>query len=173
MTDTLIQNVHAVHICHWDEYVSSLRAMIPWMVAYNNNWCGRWQPHFWSMHTSLTAEQILFLRNDFAQSTASNPYSNMALDMWIECAMNKGSKIKSGWLSILKKEILVLVHSSNVNNIVQIRQPTYFVEDYNECLTEDQCSMLYALKKHQVSVVCSTPSCQGTIEIFTTVNETI
>jgi hypothetical protein len=37
MTDALMQNVHAVHICNWDEYVNSLRAMLPWMVAYDNN----------------------------------------------------------------------------------------------------------------------------------------
>ncbi len=41
--------------------------------------------------------------------------------MWIECTMNKGSKMKSGWLSILKNEKQLLVHSSNVNNIAQIR----------------------------------------------------
>jgi hypothetical protein len=34
MTDALVQNVHAVHICNWDEYVSSLRAMTSWMVAF-------------------------------------------------------------------------------------------------------------------------------------------
>ena len=28
MTDTLMQNVHAVHICNWEVYVKSLRAML-------------------------------------------------------------------------------------------------------------------------------------------------
>ena len=37
MTDALMQNEHAVHICNWNEHVSSLRAMMPWMVAYDNN----------------------------------------------------------------------------------------------------------------------------------------
>ena len=35
--------------------------------------------------------------------------------------MNRGSKLKSGWLSILKNEKQVLVHSRNVNNIGRIR----------------------------------------------------
>jgi len=48
MTDALMQNVHAVHIGNWDEYVSSLRAMLPWMVAYDNN--RRWLPDLWSIH---------------------------------------------------------------------------------------------------------------------------
>lgn len=121
MTDALMQNVHAVHICNWDEYVSSLRAMLPWMVAYDNNRYGRWLPDFWAMLTALPADQLAFLRNDFAQSITGTPFSNMAWDMWIECTMNKGSKMKSGWLSILKNEKQLLVHSRNVNNIAKIR----------------------------------------------------
>ena len=46
-------NVHAVHIGNWDEYVSSLRAMLPWMIAYDNNRYGRWLPDFWVMLTTL------------------------------------------------------------------------------------------------------------------------
>ena len=37
ITDALIQNVHAVHICNWDDYVSSLPAMLTSMLQYNNN----------------------------------------------------------------------------------------------------------------------------------------
>ena len=33
MTDAFMQNVHAVHICNWDDSVTSLHAMLPWMVA--------------------------------------------------------------------------------------------------------------------------------------------
>ena len=35
--------------------------------------------------------------------------------------MNKGSELKSGWLSILKNEKQLLVHSRNCNNIACIR----------------------------------------------------
>ena len=45
----------------------------------------------------------------------------MAEDMWIECTMNKGNKLKSGWLSILQNEKQLLVHSRNVNNVARIR----------------------------------------------------
>ena len=121
MTDALMQNVHAVHVCNWDEYVSSLRAMLPWMVAYDNNRYGRWLADFWAMLTALPAHQVTFLRTNFTQSITGNPYSNMAWDMWIECTMNKGSKMKSGWLSILQNEKQLLVHSRNVNNVVRIR----------------------------------------------------
>ena len=35
--------------------------------------------------------------------------------------MNNGSKMKSGWLSILKNEKQLMVRSRNVNNVVHIR----------------------------------------------------
>ncbi|KAL8605116.1 hypothetical protein ACOMHN_018917 [Nucella lapillus] len=121
MTDALMQNVHAVHECNWDEFVISLRAMLPWMLAYDNNRYGRWLSDFWAMLTALPADQVEFFRTDFAQSITGNSYSNMAWDMWIECTMNKGSKMKSGWLSILQNEKQLLVHSRNGNNVARIR----------------------------------------------------
>ena len=45
-TDALVRNVHAVHVCNWDEYVSSLRAMLPRIVACDNNRYGRWLSDF-------------------------------------------------------------------------------------------------------------------------------
>jgi len=63
MMDALMQNVHAVHICNWDEYVSSLRPWLPWIVAYDNNRYGRWLPDFWAMLTALPADQVAFLRS--------------------------------------------------------------------------------------------------------------
>ena len=73
MMDALVQNVHAVHLCNWDEYVSSLCVMLPWMVAYNNNRYGRWLSDFWAMLTALPAGQVAFLRTDFIQSITGTP----------------------------------------------------------------------------------------------------
>ena len=77
-------------------------------------------PYFRALLTAFPADQVAFLQINFAQSNTGNSYSNMAWDMWIECAMNKGSKMKSGWLSILQNEKQLLVHSRNVNNVAQI-----------------------------------------------------
>ena len=100
----IMQNVHAVHICNLDEYVSSLHAMLPRIVAYNPRY-GRWLPDFWAMLTALPADQVTLLQTNFAQPITGNPsYSNMAWDMWIECTMHKGSQMKSGWISILQNE---------------------------------------------------------------------
>lgn len=61
MTDAVMQNVHAVHICNWDEYVTSLHAMLPWMVAYDNNRNERWLPDLWAMLTTFPADKVAFL----------------------------------------------------------------------------------------------------------------
>ena len=95
--------------------------MLPWMLAYDRLKYGRWLPDFWAMLLNLPVDQFKFLQENFAQSLSGNPYSNMAWDMWIETTMNKGSKLKSGWLSILKNEKQLLVHSRNVNNVARIR----------------------------------------------------
>jgi hypothetical protein len=80
-----------------------------------------WLPDFWAMLTVLPADQLAFLHTDFTPSITGNPYSNMAWDMWIKCTMNKGSKMESGWFSILQNEKQLLVHSRNVNNVANIR----------------------------------------------------
>ena len=70
------------------------------------------------MLESLTSEQEQYMKDDlFAQSMTGNPYSCIALDPWIECTMNKGSKLKAGWLAILNNENQLFCDSRNVNNI--------------------------------------------------------
>jgi len=105
-----------VHACNWDKFMSSLRAMLPSLMGYNNNQYGRWLPDFWAMLASLPVDQVTFLHSNFTQSITGHPYSNMAWDMWIECTMKKGSKMKSDGYLLQK----ILVHSRNVNNVAQI-----------------------------------------------------
>jgi len=73
------------------------------------------------MLTALPPEQTEFMKKNFAQSMTGKPFSSLALDLWIECTMNKGSKLKAGWHSILKHEKQLLVDIRNVNNIGRIR----------------------------------------------------
>ena len=113
--------MHAIHSVNFDEYVRSVRAMLPWMLGYDRLKYERWLPDFWTMLLNLPSDQFAFLQQNFVQSLTGNPYSNMAWDMWIETTMNKVSKLKSDWLSILKNEKQLLVHSKNVNNVARIR----------------------------------------------------
>ena len=95
--------------------------MLPWMLQYDRIMHGRWLPYFWITLLNLPQDQFCFLQDNFAQTLKGSPYSIMAWCMWIETTMNKSSKLKSGWLSILKNEKQLLVHSRNVNNIARVR----------------------------------------------------
>ena len=117
MVEILMMNVHAIHTCNWEEYLNSMRKMMPWLVIYDQTNYGRWLPHFWAMLSSLPTKQTQFFSSHFAQSMTGKPYSSIAWDMWIEMTMNKGSKMKAGWLSILRNEKQLMVDTRNVNNL--------------------------------------------------------
>ena len=71
---------------------------------------------------SLTKEQEDFFEHGMcAYSMTGNPYSCVTLDIWIESTMNKGSKLKNGWLAILNNEKQLASNIRNVNNVNRIR----------------------------------------------------
>jgi len=79
---------------------------------------------------TLRVEQAAFIEDGmFAQSMTGNPYSCVALDIWIESTMNKGSKLKSGWLAILNNEKQVLSNNRNVNNVNRVRRAVHHHAD--------------------------------------------
>lgn len=121
MVEILMMNVNAVHTCNWDEYLILLREMMPWMIIYDQNNYGRWLPHCWAMLTSLPPDQTQFFTSSFSQSITGNAYSSIPWDMWIEITMNKGSKLKAGWLSILRNEKQLMTDIRNANNLGRIR----------------------------------------------------
>ena len=94
--------------------------MLLWLTIYDNNKYFRCLPYFWSVLTNIPRDRERFLEENYAHSFTGSPYSGMSLDMIIKVTMNKGSKLKSGWLSILKNEKQLLVHSGNCDNIACI-----------------------------------------------------
>ena len=71
------------------------------------------------MFDTLPTEQAACM---FAQSMTGNPYSCVALDIWIESTMNKGSKLKSDWLAILNNDKQLLSNTRNVNDVNRARR---------------------------------------------------
>ena len=90
MVDVLMMNVHAIHSCNWDEFLSSMCKMLPWLMIYDNDKYGRWLPDFWAMLAALPPDQSDFMKKNFAQSMTGKAFSKPALDLWIESTMNKG-----------------------------------------------------------------------------------
>ena len=121
MTDVLIQNIHACHVRNLSEYLSSTYDMLKYLISYNNTNYGRWLPDYWASLSSLPTEQYEFFKNDFTQSLTGLPYSFQGMDLWIECTMNLGSKLKRGWLNLLNNEKQLFTTTRNVNNISRIR----------------------------------------------------
>ena len=56
-----------------------------------------------------------------SQSITGNAYSSIPWDMWTKMTMNKGSKLKAGWLSILPKEKQLMTDIRNANNLDRIQ----------------------------------------------------
>ena len=69
----------------------------------------------------LSEKQTTKIFGIFAQSMTENPYSAQPPDMWIECTMNKWSKLKSGWKWLSKTEKRLVVHIKNSHTINVIR----------------------------------------------------
>ena len=121
MTEILMLNIHAVKALNWEEFKTSLRLMMPWLQVYDNDKYGRWLVEFW-LEFCLQEEKAQHMFDGlFAQSMTGKPYSCLPLDLWIEMMMNKGSKMKAGWLRILRNEQMLLSHLLNANLINRIR----------------------------------------------------
>ena len=102
--DALFLSIHANHCSNaFQDLIDSQRAIPPWLTIYDNSQNARWLPYFWSVLTNLLKDLESFLEENYAHSLTGNPYSGISLDMIMEVTVNKSSKLKRGWLSILKK----------------------------------------------------------------------
>ena len=65
------------------------------LIIYDNDKYGKILPDHWAMLSTLPKEVDEFMSSHFSQSMTGKPYSAQPLDLWIECTMNKGSKMKA------------------------------------------------------------------------------
>jgi len=122
MTEILLMNLHALRTRNWEEFHASLRLMLPWMQIYDNDKYGKWMVEYWLEISNLPEDKASYMRDGlFSQSMTGKPYSALPLDLWIEMTMNKGSKLKAGWLRILKNEKMLLVDTRIANSVNQVR----------------------------------------------------
>ncbi|KAG1648975.1 hypothetical protein GQR58_029417 [Nymphon striatum] len=139
MTEILMMNLHALRTQNWEEFKGSLRLMPPWMQIYDNDKYGKWMVEYWLELNNLPEETALYMKEGlFAQSMTGKPYSCLPLDLWIEMTMNKGSKLKAGWLKILKNE-----------KRTRLKQDEQAVQDIDNCITEFGCDP-FNLEKPQL-----------------------
>ena len=122
LVEILMMIIHALKTQNWMMFKESIRMMIPWMKIYDNNKYGKWLVEFWAEMSTLSPDMDAYMVNGlFSQSMTGNSYSCLPLDLWIEMTMNKGSKMKSGWKSILKNENMLLTHTLTANYVNRVR----------------------------------------------------
>ena len=133
IVEILTGNIHAIRTRDWTLFKSSLKLMLPWMQIYDNDRYGRYIPDFTTVLDTLPADQDAFMGSGlFAQSMTGKPYSCVTFDIWIESTMNKGSKLKSGWVAILNNEKQLLSNTRNVNNVNRIKKSIHCHADYKK-----------------------------------------
>ena len=140
MVQILFMNIHALRTQSWDMFKVSLGLMLPWLHIYDNDKYSKWLLHFWLQMSSLPEEHADYMSQIFSQSITGKPYSCLPLDLWIEMTMNKGSKMKAGWMHILKNEEMLLSHTINANSVNRVRAALHEEANLKEscaCHTEN------------------------------------
>ena len=122
MVEILFSHYHSMRDQNWDDYLLSIRLMMPWMSAYDSLHYGRYLPLYWSMMKQLPAERASFMKAGmFTASITGKPFSSLPFDQWIEMTMNKGSKMKGGWIGITQNEEALQTNIKIVNKIAKVK----------------------------------------------------
>lgn len=170
MVELLMENIYSIRTHNWLLFLETLRKMMPWLTIYDQSKYGKWLPAFWLDMKSLPSEISAAMPSLFSHSITGKPFTSLPLDLWIEMTMNKGSKMKAGWMNILKNEKMLMIHSMNVNHVNKVRQSLHTsvnlkrtasdhrenskkrrkvdeqaVQDLNACLEEYECDVMCGL----------------------------
>lgn len=130
MVEILFMHYHSIRVQDWKGYLLSLRLMQPWMAVYDSLHYTRYMTIFWSMMNNLDEETTGYMENGlFSASLRGRRYSAIPHDQWIEVTMNKGSKMKGGWIGITQNESALNVHTKIVNKIAMVRETLHKAAD--------------------------------------------
>ena len=119
MVEISIMNIHSIKLTNWEQFQDSLRLMIPWLQIYDKIHYGKWFPDFWAEISNLNKEITQCMPEIFSHSITGKPYSSLPTNLWIEMTMNKGSKMKAGWQTILGNKNMLCANIRNTNYINQ------------------------------------------------------
>ena len=158
MIEVLFMNYHALRSQHWEEYLLSLRLMLPWMAVYDRINYTRYMTLYWADMMHLTDAQRDFMKTGmFCASISGRPFSALPFDQWIEMTMNKGSKMKSGWVGFTKNESMLYTHAKTISKIESTRQALHAVANIKgkDCShSENSPAKLRLDEKHVQDLSC-------------------
>ena len=90
LVEILYMHYHAMRTQNWEEYLTSIRMMLPWMFAYVSLHYSRYLSLYWSDMNNLDEEKAFYKRSGlFSASMSGRPFSALPHDQWIEMTMNK------------------------------------------------------------------------------------
>ena len=123
MVEILYMHYHAMRTQNWEEYLTSIRMMLPWMLVYDILHYSRYLSLYRSQMNNLDEEKAFYIRSGlFSASMSGRPFSALPHDHWTEMTMNKGSKMKGEWIGITHNEEALQVNSKVINNITKVKE---------------------------------------------------
>ena len=133
MVEILYMHYHAMCTQNWEEYLTSTSVMLPWMFAYQILHYSRYLSLYWSEINNLDENTFLMRSGLFLASMSGRLFSALLHDQWIEMTMNKGSKMKAGWIGIMHNEEVLQVNTKVINNITKVKESLREVANIQKC----------------------------------------
>lgn len=100
------------------------------MAVYNSLHYTRYMKIIWSTMNNLDEEATSYIKNGlFSASLSGRSFSAIPHDQWIEITMNKGSKMKGGWIGVTQNESAINVHTKIINKIGMVRETLHRAAD--------------------------------------------
>ena len=81
MIEVLFMNIDSLKTKNWDNFLASLRLMMPYMSVYDNTNYSRWLSVFWMQMKTLSEEHTHLIKDIFSQSLTRNSYSFLPSDL--------------------------------------------------------------------------------------------
>ena len=76
MVEVLLLHYHSMRCQNWENYLLSIRLMLPWMAAYDNLHYSRYLSIYWSMMNNLNEEVGNHMKQGFFSASLSGlPFS--------------------------------------------------------------------------------------------------
>ena len=72
LIEILFMNIDSLRTKYWDNFLSSVKLIVPWMTIYDNTNYSRWLPVFWMEMSSLSQEHCQLIKEIFSQSLTRN-----------------------------------------------------------------------------------------------------
>ena len=133
MVEILLLHYHSMRTQNWKEYLTSLQMMLPWMSTYDSVHYCKYLSLYWSTMNNLDQEKLSYMNADlFAASVSGQSFSALPHNQWTEMTMNKGSKMKGGWIGITQIKEALHTNTKVVKINVKVKESVKVIADISK-----------------------------------------